>query len=112
MCSASAGDPPFNITWLLAGSGRSGIVSGSSNDDSVAVGVNIDAIFDNRSISIAEYSPFSSILTIDQLKSIHNGNYTCQITNHGGSARYSAVLSVAGAFKISNFTQNCCTMQI
>lgn len=82
MCSSSQGDQPFNITWLK---------------DQQSLDASID-----RTININEYAPFSSILTIHNLTSGHNGNYTCQISNRGGAVQYTALLSVAGALKLTN----------
>ncbi len=39
----------------------------------------------------------NSILTIHNLTSRHNGNYTCEISNRGGTVDYTALLSVAGS---------------
>lgn len=76
MCSSSQGDQPFNITWLR---------------DMKPIDVQTD-----KTININEYAPFSSILTIHNLTSWHNGNYTCEISNRGGIVEYTAILSVAG----------------
>lgn len=78
MCSSSQGDQPFNITWLK---------------DQLPLDASVD-----RTININEYSAFSSILTIHNLTSGHNGNYTCQISNRGGAVQFTALLSVAGVF--------------
>lgn len=76
MCSSSQGDQPFNITWLLD---RQTIIQ------------------QENTININEYAPFSSILTIHNVTSRHNGNYTCEITNIAGTVDFTAVLSVAGS---------------
>lgn len=76
MCSSSQGDQPFNITWLLD---RQTIIQ------------------QENTININEYAPFSSILTIHNVTSRHNGNYTCEITNNAGTVDFTAVLSVAGS---------------
>lgn len=77
MCSSSQGDQPFNITWLR---------------DHQPINTAED-----QTININEYAPFSSILTIHNLTSRHNGNYTCEISNRGGTVDYTALLSVAGS---------------
>ncbi|PSN46727.1 Down syndrome cell adhesion molecule-like protein Dscam2, partial [Blattella germanica] len=73
MCTASQGDRPFNITWRKD--------SQPLSDDA-------------RWISISDYAPFSSILTINTVTSSHSGNYTCVAANKVGKAEYTAQLSV------------------
>lgn len=80
MCSSSQGDQPFNITWLKD--------NNQINSNSINININ-------------EYSQFSSILTIHNVSSLHNGNYTCQIRNRAGIVDYMAVLSVAGLYNNS-----------
>lgn len=78
MCSSSQGDQPFNITWL-----KDGVFIPNEPSSSPIININ-------------EISPFSSILTIHNVSSVHNGNYTCQITNRAGTVDYMAPLSVSG----------------
>lgn len=78
MCSSSQGDQPFNITWFK---------------DGVYIPI------ESSIININEYTPFSSIITIHNVSSVHNGNYTCQITNRAGTVEYSAPLSVSGEIR-------------
>lgn len=111
MCSSSQGDQPFNITWLkdqriiftrnsnkpIDGGNVPGLDSdfgpwnGAANDPS-------QQYYVDNTIHINEYAPFSSILSIENLTSHHNGNYTCRISNHGGTVDHTAVLSVAGLY--------------
>lgn len=115
MCSSSQGDQPFNITWLKdhriiytrnsnkpidSGGNMPGLdvdfgpwngIAGASNDPS-------QQFYVDNTIHINEYAPFSSILSIQNLTSHHNGNYTCRISNHGGTVDHTAVLSVAGLY--------------
>lgn len=66
-------------------------IAGASNDPS-------QQFYVDNTIHINEYAPFSSILSIENLTSHHNGNYTCRISNHGGTVDHTAVLSVAGLY--------------
>jgi hypothetical protein len=52
--------------------------------------------FDERTIEINIIQSFSSILTIHNITSQHNGNYTCQISNPAGVVGFTAALSVSG----------------
>lgn len=129
MCSSSQGDQPFNITWLKdqrtiftrnsnkpidggnapAPDNDFGIWKSTSNDQS-------QQYYVDNTIHINEYAPFSSILSIENLTSHHNGNYTCRISNQGGTVDHTAVLSVAGlynknvnfAFDSHNFFSHTC----
>lgn len=80
MCSASQGDRPFNITWSKDGHDING-----------------------GDISISDFAPFSSILTIDNVASSHSGNYTCTVRNDAGRAQYTANLSVTGKPDMAHF---------
>lgn len=101
MCSSSQGDQPFNITWLKD---DVPIQSSSDSDGTSGNGRTIKKSSD-PSLFINEYAPFSSILSIHNVSSRHNGNYSCRIANRAGSVEYTAVLSVAGNVKYTNF--NC-----
>lgn len=118
MCSSSTGDHPFNITWLKNhqiiynsnlnsphGAGTRNQKSSSSSsvgDENNAGGMHSrkheNSHFVDSTINISDYPPYSSILTIENLTSNDNGNYTCQISNHGGLVEHTAVLSVAGLY--------------
>lgn len=117
MCASSQGDQPFNITWLkdqrtiftrnsnkpIDGGGNapgSDIEFGPWNGAASAGGANDPSqrYYVDNTIHINEYAPFSSILSIENLTSHHNGNYTCRISNHGGAVDHTAVLSVAGLY--------------
>lgn len=108
MCSSSQGDQPFNITWLKD---QRIIFTRNSNKvqpDSIPSSENdhgtwrsndqSSQFYVDNTIHINEYAPFSSILSIENLTSYHNGNYTCSITNQGGTVDHTAVLSVAGSY--------------
>ena len=86
MCTASEGDQPFNITWLM--DGKPIQVRDVTSEQSPGTGTSY--------IQISDYPPFSSILTINSVKARHTGNYTCQISNVAGVAEHIATLSVSG----------------
>lgn len=102
MCSSSQGDQPFNITWLKDGVAiQSGSIAGNmeglSNQHELHSGAaNSNIKTPDPSLTINEYAPFSSILSIHNVTSRHNGNYTCRVTNRAGSVEYVAMLSVSG----------------
>lgn len=120
MCSSSTGDHPFNITWLknqqiiynsnlnsLHGAGARNqkshaSTSSSLGNEEIAGGTHSrkhdNSYFVDSTINISDYPPYSSILTIENLTSHDNGNYTCQISNHGGVVEHTAFLSVAGLY--------------
>lgn len=87
MCSTSEGDQPFNITWLMDdepihvkdSGGEHNVMRNTANN-----------------IHISDYSPFSSILTINSVTAKHSGNYTCQIKNVAGIVEHTAALFVFG----------------
>ena len=100
MCTSTQGDQPFNITWHRDGKAlkietSDSILSSYSNSNHLRQ----HHIFDERTIEINVMQSFSSILTIHNITSQHNGNYTCQISNPGGVVKYTAVLSVSGKGK-------------
>lgn len=81
LCTSSSGDQPFTITWHKNGK----------------------PLIGDKSVEISGAQSFSSILTIHNITSKHNGNYSCQISNTAGVVEYEAGLSVAGkkkAFKV------------
>jgi len=45
---------------------------------------------------ISSVDLFSSLLTLNRLKSEHTGNYTCLAVNPAGSSRFTAALRVKG----------------
>lgn len=79
MCTSSQGDQPLNITW-------------SKDERQLS-----DHLEDKTTIEVNDYAIFSSILTIHNVTSAHNGNYTCQIANWAGTVGYTALLSVSGS---------------
>lgn len=107
MCSSSQGDQPFNITWLKDQRIIYTRLKKQQNDEkhldmdfTALRNEHPSSYFIDNTIHINEYAPFSSILSIENLTSHHNGNYTCRISNQGGVVDHTAVLSVAGSYRI------------
>lgn len=101
MCTSTQGDQPFNITWYRDGKPlRIGeqIVDSSASSFATFNSVVHRQQFDERTIEINTIQALSSILTIHNITSQHNGNYTCQISNTAGSVDFTAVLSVSGKY--------------
>lgn len=101
MCTSTQGDQPFNITWYrdgkpLKAETSDSISSSYGNSNHPRQHQQQHHIFDERTIEINTMQSFSSILTIHNITSQHNGNYTCQISNPGGVVENTAVLSVSG----------------
>lgn len=103
MCSSSQGDQPFNITWMRDGH----LIQVGQNRDSIGrkdggnVVIGEETMGSDHTITINDYPPYSSILSIHNVTSKHNGNYTCLITNRAGTVDYTAFLSVAGSYNHS-----------
>ncbi|XP_025163016.1 Down syndrome cell adhesion molecule-like protein Dscam2 isoform X2 [Harpegnathos saltator] len=97
MCTASQGDQPFNITWLMDEKPIQVRPSDGTSVSSVQTGAGFTAaaVETSNGIQISDYPPFSSILTINSVSASHSGNYTCQISNVAGLAEHSTSLSVA-----------------
>lgn len=102
MCSSSQGDQPFNITWLKddvpiqTGNNPSNLDDENFQREMNSGTGNSHFKSPDPSLTINEYAPFSSILSIHNVTSRHNGNYTCRVTNRAGSVEYTAMLSVSG----------------
>lgn len=96
MCTSSQGDQPFNITWYRD---SKALRSGEQTDLTSSFKSNIQRHhFDERTIEINTLQSFSSILTIHNITSQHNGNYTCQISNPAGVTALTVPLSVSGKY--------------
>ncbi|GAB1864901.1 Down syndrome cell adhesion molecule [Camponotus japonicus] len=93
MCTASQGDRPFNITWLM--DEKPIQVRASDGGTSVSSVQTVATVETSNGIQISDYPPFSSILAINSVSASHSGNYTCQISNIAGLAKHSTSLSVA-----------------
>lgn len=79
------------------------LASSFSSSSSSLTGSTPLSLANDPSLTINEYAPFSSILSIHNVTSRHNGNYTCRVSNRAGSVEYTAKLSVSGkiSFAIS-----------
>ena len=76
-CILTSGDKPLTINWSFHGD-----VTGNSD---MADG-----------ITITNVGGRMSMLVIDQVKHTHQGNYTCNASNKGGSRSHTAQLLVNG----------------
>lgn len=74
-CSASIGDLPLNISWLL-------------NDQDVEENV--------LGVTTMMVNKRTSVLTIDSVDDHHAGNYTCLARNRAGLQTYTTELNVYG----------------
>ncbi len=96
MCSVNKGDLPIQITWILTdNSGQEKILT---TDDGIV---------------ITRSNPRSSMLSIEQVKPHHRGNFTCRVSNRGGKTQYSTYLHINGFYFKSSlsfevfYNQNC-----
>jgi len=78
MCTTSQGDQPFVFSWLKDGA----------------------ALRSGAGLEVNQFTPFSSILTIDSVQAEHSGNYTCQVHNAAATIELTAPLSVTGTVSI------------
>lgn len=103
MCTSTTGDQPFNITWYRD---SKALKSSEQTESASKFTANVHQQrhhFDERTIEINTIQSFSSILTIHNITSQHNGNYTCQISNPAGVVDYTVALSVAGKYETETF---------
>uniref|UniRef100_T1JP33 Down syndrome cell adhesion molecule-like protein Dscam2 n=1 Tax=Strigamia maritima TaxID=126957 RepID=T1JP33_STRMM len=82
-CSVSQGDQPLLFQW--------------SKNDQILINYSLG-------ITIRQYDPFTSSLSIENVAAEHSGNYTCIVSNHAGSANYTSQLLVHVAPKIIPFS--------
>lgn len=102
MCTSTQGDQPFNITWYRDGRAlKIGEQTDTASSSTFVTSSTQRHHFDERTIEINTIQSFSSILTIHNITSQHNGNYTCQISNPAGVVDYSVALSVSGKYSKS-----------
>jgi hypothetical protein len=81
MCTVSKGDLPIQITWILTDdSGQEKILT---TDDGIV---------------ITRTNQRSSMLSIEQVKPHHRGNFTCRVSNKGGKTQYSTYLHINGFY--------------
>jgi Down syndrome cell adhesion protein 1 len=80
-CSVNKGDLPIQITWILTDdSGQEKILS---TDDGIV---------------ITRTNQRSSMLSIEQVKPHHRGNFTCRVSNRGGGSQHSTYLHINGFY--------------
>ena len=77
-CVITSGDQPVTLAWSFHGEGDSGK---TLSDDGIA---------------ITNIGKRMSMLVIDQVRSSHQGNYTCRATNPAGTRSHTAQLNVNG----------------
>ncbi|GFX61413.1 titin [Trichonephila clavipes] len=75
MCSIMDGEGPFDFRWFKDGE---------------------PLLSEKGHFSIESINDFISILTIERLNALSNGNYTCRVTNSAGSDEKSDVLTMKG----------------
>lgn len=73
-CVVSRGDHPLSFTWVKDGR----------------------LITPDLGITVRTFDEYSVVLTINNVTSKHNGNYTCIANNPAGSANHTAQLVVNG----------------
>ncbi|KAG1651109.1 Down syndrome cell adhesion molecule-like protein Dscam2 [Nymphon striatum] len=71
-CSVISGDPPFEFKWF-------------KDDKPMPWGLGVDIQSTNR---------YSSVLFIESLQQVHEGTYTCKVSNLAGARNYSSSLHV------------------
>lgn len=76
-CSAVKGDSPISLRWAFK--------SRPLASDSPITGLTINSLGDRI-----------SVLSIQSVAAVHNGEYTCTAENPTGIANYTAVLTVNG----------------
>lgn len=107
MCSSSQGDQPFNITWhrnnvlILSNTPIANSNTAVIKYLSPTSKQGEEFLPPDPSLTINQYTPFSSILSIHNVSSSHNGNYTCRVANHAGTVEYTAPLSVSGKSRVT-----------
>jgi hypothetical protein len=79
MCTVNKGDLPLEITWIQ---------TDESGQDKKLV--------TNDGIVITRTNQRISMLSIDQVKQRHSGNFTCQVSNRGESTQFSTSLQING----------------
>lgn len=80
LCSAASGSKPLTFTWF--------------KDDNV--------LRREGSVRVVDSSDYST-LNIEDLKLDHAGNYTCVVSNTGGTVSYSDALQVKGKLFLHSF---------
>ena len=79
-CIITSGDQPVTLAWSFHGEGNS---KRTLSDDGIA---------------ITNIGKRMSMLVIDQVRSTHQGSYTCRATNPAGTKFHTALLKVNGRY--------------
>jgi hypothetical protein len=80
-CSIIKGDVPVNIWWTLSDSIESQAEYNISTNDGIIISKTGNRL---------------SLLSIENVKARHRGNYTCYAKNRAGMVQHSAFLSING----------------
>lgn len=76
VCSCREGEPPLTFSWLRDGA----------------------ALVETQEVSVRRFDEFSSSLTISALREDSAANYTCIVSNQGGSDSSTVKLTVLGKY--------------
>ncbi|KAG8178977.1 hypothetical protein JTE90_012490 [Oedothorax gibbosus] len=63
VCSCREGEPPLSFSWVRDGA----------------------SLVESQEVSVRRFDEFSSSITVTALREEHSGNYTCIVSNQGGS---------------------------
>ena len=81
VCSCREGEPPLTFSWVRDG----------------------QALLETAEVQVRRFDEFSSSITISALREDQAGNYTCIVSNRGGSDSSTVKLRVLGKYKASVF---------
>lgn len=113
-CVVVTGDLPLTFTWLKDNmqiiSQDVDINGGIIGNTKMSISTNnngqriIDPIWENfknlknpsETINIRQYDAFTSALSVSKITPVHNGTYTCRVTNGASTVTHSALLLVNG----------------
>lgn len=99
-CVVGTGDLPLAFTWLkdnIAIKQSDSINSDSRYGKDKRLGsANKEILDDSSSITIRQNDEFTSALSINSIKQVHAGEYTCRVQNDAAIVEYSTVLKVNG----------------
>lgn len=79
VCSCREGEPPLTFSWLRDGA----------------------ALVETQEVSVRRFDEFSSSLTVSALREDSAANYTCIVSNQGGSDSSTVRLTVLGTYHVS-----------
>lgn len=105
-CLVATGDLPLTFTWLkdnvaiesapeaALGASSVGGPKKALNEQTSRPGEHGRS--PNKAITIHQYNPFNSVLSISHIAPAHKGTYTCRVANGAGTVAHSALLHVNG----------------